>query len=137
MLPRAPSAGVDPSRRVLVVDDDPTAIALCRAAVRAVDPEARVDAARSAEEGVAALRRVDYDLILADMHMARATGIDLLEIAERERPRARRALMTGEPTTAVAHEALLRARIHAFVAKGSAHGVKEALARLLAAPQSP
>ncbi|HEX2021679.1 MAG TPA: response regulator, partial [Candidatus Thermoplasmatota archaeon] len=106
--------------RILVVDDDPVAVQLARAAARSAFPMAEVDAAASAEEGVAALRRRDYDAILADMHMSRATGIDLLEIAERERPRAVRVLVTGEGTPTLAHEALRRARIHAFVPKGGA-----------------
>lgn len=127
----APARNVAEALRVLVVDDDLTMLAVCRAALRDLVPDARIDTARSGEEALLRLRNGPFDLVLADQHMSRATGIDVLETARKESPQALRVLMTGDPHLEMAQEALDRARIHAYIVKGSAKGVKETIARLL------
>lgn len=102
--------------RVLLVDDDRTAVALARRVLAGSWPDAQVDEAASAVQAVALLRAHAYDAILADYYMAWMDGIELLEIARKEQPAARRILVTGRERD-LAEEGAHRAEIHGFVQK--------------------
>lgn len=102
--------------RVLLVDDDRTAMVHARRILASLRPEAKVDEAASAVQAVAMLREHAYDLILADYYMAWMNGIELLEVARDEQPQARRVLVTGRERD-LAEEGSRRAEIHGFVQK--------------------
>jgi len=102
--------------RVLLVDDDRTALAVARRLLTGLRGGIEIDEAASAVQAVARLRERAYDAILADYYMAWMDGIELLEIARREQPKARRILVTGRERD-LAEEATRRAEIHGFVQK--------------------
>src|SRR5262245_7741051 len=62
---------------VLVLDDDRTVVHLIRAACKQIDIE--VNAAESAEEGLALLKKTKPDVLLLDVVLPGTTGIDLFQ----------------------------------------------------------
>ena len=103
-------AGVDPpSHTVLVVDDDPSIRFLCRLNLEldgwsvleaATVPEARDQLARA-------------DVVLLDVHLGAASGVDLLEEIHVDYPRVRVAMLTGSADS----DALVHAGIDAVIPK--------------------
>jgi DNA-binding NtrC family response regulator len=85
---------VDGEKQVLVVDDDPSLRLLCRVNLEldgyAVTEAATLPAARAvlAEPGIG--------MVLLDVHLGRASGIELLDELKRERPELPVVLFTGE-----------------------------------------
>jgi len=69
--------------RVLIVDDKRADRELARAALEEM---ARVECVRSADEGLAALRRERADLLIADLSLRGSNGLDLLARVRREQP---------------------------------------------------
>jgi diguanylate cyclase (GGDEF)-like protein len=69
--------------RVLIVDEKRADRELARAALEGM---ARVECVRSADEGLAALRRERADLLIADLSMRVGNGLDLLARVRREQP---------------------------------------------------
>ena len=69
--------------RVLIVDEHRADRELARAALAEM---ARVECVRSADEGLAALRRERADLIVADLSLRGKNGLDLLARVRREQP---------------------------------------------------
>jgi signal transduction histidine kinase len=62
--------------RILVIDDE---IGICEGIKRALTPQGfRVDAALTGEEGLQKVQEGDFDLVLLDVMMPGASGIDLL-----------------------------------------------------------
>lgn len=56
-------------RRILIVDDDPTLLALNRSVVGRAFPESTLETAMSAREGVSRLMAERFDLVLTDLQM--------------------------------------------------------------------
>jgi diguanylate cyclase (GGDEF)-like protein len=69
--------------RVLIVDDHRADRELARSAL---EDMARVECVRSADEGLEALRRERADLLVADLSLRGASGLDLLARVRREQP---------------------------------------------------
>jgi two-component system cell cycle response regulator len=69
--------------RVLIVDDKRADRELARTAIEEM---ARVECVRSADEGLAALRRERADLLIADLSLRGTSGLDLLARVRREQP---------------------------------------------------
>lgn len=76
---------VEPARaaRVLIVDDKRADRELARAALEGI---ARVECVRGADEALAALRRENADLLIADLSLRGSNGLDLLAKVRREHP---------------------------------------------------
>src|SRR5438067_5173344 len=82
--------------RVLVVDDDPTVLALCRRVLANLLPEgAVVDTVAGGAEALKAIRARDYDVLLSDVVMPGMDGLTLLEHARSEAPHTLRLLFTS------------------------------------------
>jgi CheY-like chemotaxis protein len=82
--------------RVLIVDDQ---LVICAALRRALQARCEVDIATGGVEAISRLRSdEDYALVLCDLSMPDANGLDVLEVVERERPRllGRVVVMTGK-----------------------------------------
>ncbi len=90
----APLPPPAPGRRVLVVDDEPGVLDLMRRVLEA-DGQ-RVEAARSASEGLAALEGRAFDLLIVDLHLGDGDGNDLLDRARRLPAPPRVLLVTGD-----------------------------------------
>ncbi len=84
----------DDAQRVLVVDDDPSIRLLCRVNLEldgfGVSEAATLEAAR------VQLARDDVGLVLLDVHVGSASGIELLDELKRDRPGLPVVLLTGE-----------------------------------------
>lgn len=112
------AAGASEGLRILVVDDeDDVRASLRRLLGRLPGVRVTVDEAGSGEDGIKALRRNAYHLVLSDYRMGKITGVDLLEIARIERPTTVRVLMTAFAEMEIAREAVNRARIEGLVHK--------------------
>jgi PAS domain S-box-containing protein len=86
---RAESAG-EPSRRVLVVDDDPR---VATALVRVLSDTHRVDSVARCDEALARIRAGSrYDAILCDVMMRGMSGTELYAALVREAPESARVL---------------------------------------------
>ena len=81
---------------VLVVDDEPL---LLRALARILAPdEHRVVLAETPAEAQGALSDPGLDVVLLDLRLGAASGLDLLEAIKRERPEVEVVVMTGHAT---------------------------------------
>ena len=81
------------SSRVLVVDNDPEMVKLLRQHLEADGFDVAV--AATGAEGVAALGRDEYDIVLTDLVMDDVDGLAVLAEAQRRQPAARVILMTA------------------------------------------
>jgi response regulator RpfG family c-di-GMP phosphodiesterase len=79
---------------VLYVDDEPS---LCRAFARLFreDGLLTVETLSSPEEAAALIQKQPFDVIVSDLRMPGMTGIELLAVARRAVPEARRLLVSG------------------------------------------
>jgi DNA-binding NtrC family response regulator len=94
-----PTAG-----RVLLVDDEPDQVALLRAMLTPLGMD--VATAESAEQALQTFRRRPVDLVVTDLHLPGASGIDLIrQLRQVETPPAV-VLITGEGSVTSAVEAL-------------------------------
>ncbi|MHB8606527.1 MAG: response regulator [Thermoplasmatota archaeon] len=103
---------------VLVVDDEPEVRALlAQLLTRRSGYHPKVAEAASAEEALRLLAATDFALIVSDFRMPGKSGIDVLEAAFAQQPKARRVLITAFGSDDVALDAVLRGRIDALVHK--------------------
>jgi len=90
--------------RVLLVDDEPDQVALLRAMLVPVGLE--VSTAESTEQALTVLRRAPVDVVVTDIHLPGASGIDLIrELRKGDHPPAV-VVMTGQGSITGAVEAL-------------------------------
>ncbi|MFL6626968.1 MAG: response regulator [Burkholderiaceae bacterium] len=84
--PPARNAGTSP--RVLVVDDDPAALALVEMLVQEQFPAAVVATARNGFEGLQAMGRMTPDILVTDIVMPHIDGLEMLRhvAAQDDRP---------------------------------------------------
>lgn len=96
--------------RVLVVDDEEIAR---KNLVHVLEKEDHdVVAAVDAEQGLSELDRADFDVVLTDLRMGKASGIDLLETVRRKHPETRVVIVTGFATVPSAIEAMKKGAFH-------------------------
>ncbi len=102
--PKVEAAG-DRKGRVLVVDDQAP---LLRAMARQLKGFGEIYTAQSAEEALALAEERRPDLILSDLHMEEASGLELYQrLKERDEDMARRVvLMSGDDPSASTHQRL-------------------------------
>src|SRR6266511_5340936 len=100
-----PPTSAQPSvGRVLLVDDEPDQVALLRAMLTPFGMD--VVTADSAEQALSVFRRHPVDVVVTDLHLPGASGIDLLrDLRQVETPPAA-VLITAEGSVASAVEAL-------------------------------
>jgi DNA-binding NtrC family response regulator len=90
--------------RVLLVDDEPDQVALLGAMLRPLGMD--VATAESAEEAQALFQRSPFDVVVTDLNLPGASGIDLIrELRKHENPPAL-VLITGEGSVSSAVDAL-------------------------------
>jgi CheY-like chemotaxis protein len=89
---------------VLIVDDDEVLLDLVGRRLRRLgfDP----DRADNGKAGIELINQNDYDLIVTDIYMPEATGIDLLKAAKKKDPRIQVIVITGGATFELALDAL-------------------------------
>jgi len=120
--------------KVLVVDDDSAVRSFMRQALKPMT--ARVAEAGDAATALEAIESGDYDIILCDIWMPGANGLDLLAMAQQSRWDVGFILVTGQARTALVIEALkLQASdflLKPFTAKELTASVTQTFARLVA-----
>lgn len=82
-------------RRVLLVDDDPAMRALVRAHVEETFDGVRVSEAADGEEAIAECRRVPFDVVVCDLHMPGANGVELVAALRAEERGPKLVVLTG------------------------------------------
>jgi two-component system response regulator PilR (NtrC family) len=100
--------------KLLVVDDESSICVVLEIAFRKEGH--RVDTAQSVSEARQKLQGQKYDIIISDIKMPQASGLDLLRYARESHPDTLVILMTAHGTTGTAHEAGLMGAI-AFIEK--------------------
>jgi CheY-like chemotaxis protein len=108
----AASSGVVP--KVLVVDDEPVVVNSIRKTLtrRAY----RVESAFSGREALSRISRETYDLVMLDMRLPDANGLELLEDIRKCKPSLRVVIITGYASVDNAVEAIRRGA-HDYMAK--------------------
>lgn len=92
--------------RVLIVDDEPAVCEMLEERLGNEGYDCRIRA--NAEEALLLIQAEAFDVILSDLHMPGRSGLDLLEDARRECPRAAFVLLTGEQDVRTGIEAMKR-----------------------------
>lgn len=88
-------------RRVLIVDDDGDLRENLTELLTSAGYE--VVSASNTSEALERLRKEDFDLLLTDLRMPGASGIELIDVARRNHPKTQAILMTayGSPFTEI------------------------------------
>lgn len=100
-------------KRVLVVDDEPSIVALLSTILR--DKGWTVTEARSGTDGIEKLESGQFDVILTDLMMPGESGLDLLRASKEIHPDVEVILMTGYATADTAIEAMRNGAFHYLV----------------------
>ncbi len=125
------------SKRVLIVDDDTAVVQVLQDALGLFrhDHAYTVETARDGAEGLAALERAQFDLILLDMYMPRMNGLELLAQMRQRGLRTPVLMLTGNEDNRSAADALAGG-IFAYVPKPFDLQHLEMLISLAAAPRA-
>jgi DNA-binding NtrC family response regulator len=75
-----------------------------------------VDVCQSGESAIERLRQKRYDIVITDIRMAEADGLDVLEAVRKISPRTKTIMITGYATVEVAREAQVKGAFD-FIAK--------------------
>jgi DNA-binding NtrC family response regulator len=102
--------------RILVVDDEVDILSSVRTFLEE-DLGVEVVAAFSGEQGLAALRDGDIDVVMSDYRMPVMDGLEFLRQAKAMAPDVPRVLLTAYPDIQLAADALNQARISQFLSK--------------------
>jgi DNA-binding NtrC family response regulator len=100
----------NPSKQVLVVDDEPMIVSLLSTILR--EKGWVVTEAQSGTDGIDQLDRARFDVILTDLVMPGDSGIDLLRAAKEIHPDVEVILMSGHATADTAIEAMRNGAFH-------------------------
>ena len=107
-------AGSGAPPRILVVDDEPSVVELCRELLTAEGY--RLDVARSGEEALGLLSSLRPDVILTDINLPGASGLDVMRCAKGLDADVCVIVLTGHASTSTAIDAL-RQGAHDYVTK--------------------
>jgi len=108
--------GIDGSRRILIVDDEPEVTESLSAILAKHDYEVRV--AATAEAAIETIAGWTPDLAIVDVMLPLMNGIDLAIVIRETHPRCRLVLFSGQQTTqAVLEEAARKGNLFEILAK--------------------
>ncbi len=105
-----------PSRKVLIVDDDPDIVALM-AKVLGRDSSLTVLSTTHPEEAISLLREHEVAVLVCDQQMPDMDGIELLGLVRKEWPEIIAIMVTGSESLDVATEVVNRELVDYFVTK--------------------
>jgi two-component system response regulator HydG len=103
-MPKPTAAQAGPPIKVLVVDDDAAHAETVADSLNRVGYDCRV--ATSGAEGTALLQQETYEVVVSDLRMKDATGLDVLAASREHLPDAEVILVTGHGTVQSAVEAM-------------------------------
>jgi len=113
---RARLAAREPSDSILCVDDDPSILA---AFERQFRKTFRIETAISGEEGLAAIARKAFAVVVSDLRMPGMNGIQFLAAVRAQAPDTVRVMLTGQADMADAIAAVNQGAIFRFLLKPS------------------
>src|SRR5262249_41811040 len=99
---------------LLVVDDE---LANLQKLQRTFVDEYRVHAAQSADDALALLGSTPIDAIITDQRMPKMTGMELLEISQRDHPNLVRIVLTGFTDVDDLIAAINTGKVHKYITK--------------------
>jgi CheY-like chemotaxis protein len=126
-----------PEKRVLIVDDDAAIVRVLRDALGVFRHEHayKVETAGDGAEGLAVLKRDQFDLVLLDMNMPRMSGLELLAEMRRLGIQTPVLMLTGNEDNRTAADALAGG-ILAYIPKPFELQHLELLVSLAASPRT-
>jgi len=116
-------------RHILVVDDEPGWIEVCRDTLAAEGLE--VDGAGTVAEGLARIEAGSYDVVLADLRLPDGDGMQLVEAARRTDPDLAVIVITAYPTLETAIEGLRHGAYDYLVKPFGTQQLRAAVARAI------
>jgi DNA-binding NtrC family response regulator len=115
-----------PTRRVLVVDDEPYIPRLVQALL---GEGYRIEAAEDAEQALAKLEDAPYDLVLCDVALPGADGVELVRRSRRRDPDTPFVMFTAQPTVETAVQAMREGAFDYLKKTASADELRAAVER--------
>ena len=82
--------------RILVIDDNSVDSILLVEEIRRGRPQAMIDAARTAEEGLLKVRKMAYDLVLCDFKLPGISGLAFMKLSLELQPKTPVILLTTQ-----------------------------------------
>ncbi|MCK6541036.1 MAG: response regulator, partial [Anaerolineales bacterium] len=80
--------------RILLVDDSPYFLEAARDFLQFQEALEMAGAATNAEEAIAQSQKLEFDIVLLDLNLARSSGLDLIPIFKKEVPDAKIIVLT-------------------------------------------
>jgi serine/threonine-protein kinase len=114
--------------RVLIVDDDRSLLPLLRATVHAASPDAQIETAADGEQALRRISAAPPDLLLVDLALPRASGMEVCLYARGTAKRCRIVALSGRAAAADV-ELLLQIGVSRFVPKDA--GLQAALLEII------
>ena len=113
-----PAGTARPTKSVLIVDDDAAIVRMMKDAFGVFRHEHayQIETAGDGADGLAALQRGRFDLVLLDMYMPRMTGLELIAHMRRLKMQTPVLMLTGNDDNRTAADALASG-IFAYVPK--------------------
>jgi two-component system nitrogen regulation response regulator GlnG len=116
-------------QKVLIVDDDE---GVCYSLARLLaSDECRVTAVQTPDAGFEAMRGEDPDLVLLDVKIGQADGLQVLTQIRQQRPRQQVVVMTAHGTTETAIEAMKRGAFDYLTKPFDPHAIQTVVSRAL------
>jgi CheY-like chemotaxis protein len=85
----------EPTRHILIVDDEESVAFFLRASLKELGRGYRIEIANSGEQALQLLSRHSFDLVITDLRMPGMDGLELLSQVRKLHPRTRLVLMTA------------------------------------------
>ena len=105
-------------KRILILDDDPAVLASLRRLLRRqCQGEFLLDTEADPLLALARVRRIRYDVVVADLHMPELDGVGLLALIGRVSPSSVRLLLTGSTGFDDARRAIHEAGVFRYLTK--------------------
>lgn len=111
------SAGEDPRRRILLVDDEPDILESLKDLLEAALDDVEVLTAPDARPALDLLKKTSVDIVVSDYKMPGMDGLEFLEKVREDNPNVARLMITAFPDLDLAMRAINEARILNFFTK--------------------
>jgi CheY-like chemotaxis protein len=125
------------SKRILIVDDDPTMVALLTVVLENAQGPYTVDTASMGGEALARIAGQRPDLVLLDLSLPDMTGLDVLERIRQADPSIPVIMMTGAADDEPMAAALRRGAVASASKPFSVQHIERLVAAALAAGRGP
>jgi two-component system response regulator HydG len=126
-----------PSPRILVIDDNSADSILLVEEIRRARPQATIETAKTAEEGLLKVRKNAYDLVLCDFKLPGISGVAFMKLSLELQPHTPVIILTRQSTEELERDSFkegaygfLRKPVHADVLDRMIHGALAGVRRI-------